>query len=804
MEQKQMQRNRALARERACQNCKRAGHKTMDCPEPFGTDEASLHARAVRLQEWFNRVAALEFQARSPSQILSRSSSEMTSGSSGLQQQNKMTWCALCGSKDHLFRKGKLVPANASPTRKQRQGIDDKEAKKNATPSQLHQEDEQVDEHGQDLQIVSACILPPTREEIEALEELERKKFEESQQTRRGTRDRPGRLRECTFCGAKGHIYYECNKRRRFLDKWLWRIQRREGDTSPPTGVSSDYTRLNGKAGSRNLRNGTGPDGGVDRNADDWDHEDPITHLWLRLDSSDELIIYETDEEPAKMTQRRPMHYHQAYRIPNTQTTTENTTGSEEEQLELQSGRITTTPSSGKNSAMPWDCLSFLSVQVYHSVGDLFTYYPVFKTLLECYETREKEFRLLDDQKVASSTSTFADVTKHLFNHKVNNILASDEPTFSMQDLEARLHRGFDMDDPGAQVGCSIAENAQKYSMRGQGLCPVNGNGLATTIFISGMEAQILKKLSAFYQIPREPLLHGIFLVAEARASGQELVESTLFMLHRDGEEDNNRVGLYSDWRDLTIQVPKESATVLGTVQQLHNKIRNREWRLFNPVAYADRTVVNYNVLDPAPRGSHVAKFQRILDEDFRVPKGVAGGHRRKLRDQDERMQMDCQMKLNFHQDTADVWRVDIRIDDSKAGSGGDHRESVIWMHKFKFSVVDAFWALMQDPAAKVHRRFPRETVIEPWLRRRDEEWTCGGPEGKKEYDNLKKRIREKAEEIRRLQRGRNKRSAEKERAKDEEIEKRTNCSTSSKDSFYVKNDEPVLRADASHAVGSF
>merc|ERR1711972_300383 len=57
-------------------------------------------------------------------------------------------------------------------------------------------------------------------------------------------------------------------------------------------------------------------------------------------------------------------------------------------------------------------------------------------------------------------------------------------------------------------------------------------------------------------------------------------------------------VGLFADWRDLTLGVDFELATTLGTLLQLYHKIQHRQWSVYNAVRKPERVVVNIQPLD--------------------------------------------------------------------------------------------------------------------------------------------------------------------------------------------------------------
>ena len=62
--------------------------------------------------------------------------------------------------------------------------------------------------------------------------------------------------------------------------------------------------------------------------------------------------------------------------------------------------------------------------------------------------------------------------------------------------------------------------------------------------------------------------------------------------------EETMAIGLFADWRDITLRLDFELGTVLGTVLQVAHKIQHRQWSVFNALRKPERTVVNVQPLD--------------------------------------------------------------------------------------------------------------------------------------------------------------------------------------------------------------
>merc|ERR1719171_1629266 len=71
-------------------------------------------------------------------------------------------------------------------------------------------------------------------------------------------------------------------------------------------------------------------------------------------------------------------------------------------------------------------------------------------------------------------------------------------------------------------------------------------------------------------------------------------------------------VGLFSDWRDVTVSTDYELATVLGVAVQVAFMIRQRHWSVFNCLRKPERTVVNIQPLDLEPHGDFVQLYESL------------------------------------------------------------------------------------------------------------------------------------------------------------------------------------------------
>merc|ERR1712190_13915 len=131
-----------------------------------------------------------------------------------------------------------------------------------------------------------------------------------------------------------------------------------------------------------------------------------------------------------------------------------------------------------------------------------------------------------------------------------------------------------------------------------------------------------LRRRSKDYAIPLDIALLGCLCVAMFRTGvsnelgkltgkldGAQLLTMSLYAPMRDSVMNENMVGLFSDWRDVSLAAPAPSTarggvTVLGMVLELTGLIRNRQWEKFDALQNAERILVNILALDERPRGA--------------------------------------------------------------------------------------------------------------------------------------------------------------------------------------------------------
>jgi len=215
--------------------------------------------------------------------------------------------------------------------------------------------------------------------------------------------------------------------------------------------------------------------------------------------------------------------------------------------------------------------------------------------------------------------------------------------------------------------------------------------GYSHTIgFNPGVTAAIASA-SVRYRIAFDVALFGLVTCALARADVADLLEFTLYVPMRDGVTEAMVVGLFSDWRDLSVSVDFELATVLGTLLQINHKILHREWTVFNALRKPDRTFVNIQPLDFQQRAGFLNLGQNLWrrgDSKLKADKrGPEMGWARQ--------------PLNFviEQQDTDIWWVLVSADYEERPTP--------WMRRFVHAYQEALRAFLLEPLTLVHALSP-------------------------------------------------------------------------------------------------
>lgn len=126
-----------------------------------------------------------------------------------------------------------------------------------------------------------------------------------------------------------------------------------------------------------------------------------------------------------------------------------------------------------------------------------------------------------------------------------------------------------------------------------------------------------LRHVSSAYSLPFEVVLLTMMIGALLRtgiadADGRlvsvrhelQRLTMTMYSPMRDGAANEAMIGLFSDWRDLTIEAgPSVCHTVLGLAHHVLSLVRERSWKKFDGMHNTERMLVNFLPLDEKPRG---------------------------------------------------------------------------------------------------------------------------------------------------------------------------------------------------------
>merc|ERR1712050_366864 len=133
-------------------------------------------------------------------------------------------------------------------------------------------------------------------------------------------------------------------------------------------------------------------------------------------------------------------------------------------------------------------------------------------------------------------------------------------------------------------------------------------------------------------------------------------------------------VGLFADWRDLSVSIDFELATILGTIVQISQKIQSRQWGVFNALRKPERTFVNVQTLDFERRAGFVPLGESMWRGGDQLPRP----HQRKA-------QLDWVRQpasFNIVQQEEHAWWISIAVEHSKRPTS--------WMRHFVFSFREA------------------------------------------------------------------------------------------------------------------
>eukprot|EP00927_Polykrikos_kofoidii_P047935 TRINITY_DN42208_c0_g1_i1.p1 TRINITY_DN42208_c0_g1~~TRINITY_DN42208_c0_g1_i1.p1 ORF type:complete len:1725 (-),score=269.31 TRINITY_DN42208_c0_g1_i1:214-4689(-) len=231
-----------------------------------------------------------------------------------------------------------------------------------------------------------------------------------------------------------------------------------------------------------------------------------------------------------------------------------------------------------------------------------------------------------------------------------------------------------------------------RASLRG-GIWKYKGRGYGHSIGLRKDAMMALAKASLHYRVPLDVTLFSLVSCAMARTEEVDILEYTLYTPMRDGASEAMSVGLFSDWRDISISLDFKLSTVLGTILQTAYKVQNRQWTVYNALRKPERCVVNILPLDFERR----AGFLNLGENMW------CGGDQLGRREERGQELSWCHQPASFvieQQDEVTWW---ILI------CGGQVERPPSWTRRFIHSFNDAVAALFAEPLASVHTPLPSD-----------------------------------------------------------------------------------------------
>lgn len=100
-----------------------------------------------------------------------------------------------------------------------------------------------------------------------------------------------------------------------------------------------------------------------------------------------------------------------------------------------------------------------------------------------------------------------------------------------------------------------------------------------------------------------DTLIISLIALACARTDLTDRVSLTLFVPMRDGRDEQGMIGLMADWRTVVFHFPRyapsgEGLSVVSAVTYVNEKIKNREWEVFDIPSNPDMSLLNVNAME--------------------------------------------------------------------------------------------------------------------------------------------------------------------------------------------------------------
>lgn len=251
--------------------------------------------------------------------------------------------------------------------------------------------------------------------------------------------------------------------------------------------------------------------------------------------------------------------------------------------------------------------------------------------------------------------------------------------------LQTRLFDALDASEVG--------KNPQLCSLRGsQWRCTKTGYG-----HILGFRKSVLsslRRVASRHSVPFDAALLALTAIAVASATGVEELEFTLYVPLRDGVGEAGLCGLFADWRVLSIEVDKATATVLGVIQQVGHKIRCRQWKVYNALEKPEAMMVNFQLLDSAEPSSR-AGFTQLGEELWRIGECM----KEDVRNNDPLPRIPQPMSFVIEEGDKETWWLLINC------CYRDYPPPIL--RRMLKAFQDAAEAFVNKPTAKAHISFP-------------------------------------------------------------------------------------------------
>jgi len=190
----------------------------------------------------------------------------------------------------------------------------------------------------------------------------------------------------------------------------------------------------------------------------------------------------------------------------------------------------------------------------------------------------------------------------------------------------------------------------------------------------------LLRQCSQNYGVPFDVVLLSVVLAAMFRACVAPVVspgapatssqavsvgssssipaplQLTLYAPMRDGDLNEAMVGLFSDFRDVTVPCGLPT-TVLGFCLDLAAVIRHRRWTVFDPMQNSERILVNILPLDEQVRCAQ--QFRQTRAHEYR------GRRRREPSERKTWKQHGRPMRITLEQEAVDAWWISLDVNSS-------------------------------------------------------------------------------------------------------------------------------------------